>query len=233
MKILILEDEPPIADHIKWMCEDILQHKIESCTIIHCLDTAIEFLKENPIDLLFLDLNLEGENGFNILKQSVASSFHTIIISAFTDQAITAFQYGVLDFISKPFEQERLRKSFDRYFNLLDKRELETKYLAVRENNDVLLIKIENIIFFKASGNYIEAHLKNGDVKLLIKAMNRLQQILPSRFLRTHKSYLVDINEIHSYKHCGGGKYTLKLKNNINLPLSRTMYRDLKQQIQI
>ena len=84
----------------------------------------------------------------------MAGFFHTIIISAFTDQAITAFQYGVLDFISKLFEEERLRKAFGRYFNLIKKRELETKYIAVRENNDIQLLKIEDILFFKSSGNY-------------------------------------------------------------------------------
>jgi DNA-binding LytR/AlgR family response regulator len=228
VKILIVEDEPPIADHIKWMCQNILKEKLVLCKIIHSLESALIYLQNYQIDLLFLDLNLEGESGFDILKQTVSESFHTIIISAFTEQAITAFQYGVLDFISKPFEEERLKQSFDRYFNLTEKRELETNFLAIRENNNILLIKIEEILFFKSAGNYIEAHLKNGDTKLIIKAMNKLEQILPSRFIRIHKSYILDITEINSYKHSGGGLYHIELKNGKVLPLSRLVYKKLK-----
>lgn len=231
MKILIVEDEPPIADHIKWMCENILKKKLELCKINHSLESALGYLQNHQIDLLFLDLNLEGESGFEILKKSVSGSFHTIIISAFTEQAITAFQYGVLDFIPKPFEEERLRLAFDRYYNLMEGKELETKYMAIRENNDIFLLKIEDIRYFKSAGNYIEAHLKNGDTKLIIKAMNKLEKILPSRFIRIHKSYIIDLNEINSYKHSGGGLYQIELKNGKALPLSRKVYKKLKLEI--
>lgn len=233
MKLLIIEDEPPIAEHIKWMSESILQEELECCTIIHSLDAALNYLSEHQIDLLLLDLNLEGDNGFDVLKLSVSGSFHTIIISAYTEQAINAFQYGVLDFIPKPFDENRLKNAFDRYFNLLQKRELETRYLAVRENNDIQLIKISDIIYFKSAGNYIEAHLTNGDVKVIIKAMNKLEQILPARFLRTHKSYTVDSHQISAYQHKGGGVYNIQLKNGIRLPLSRLIYKKLKKKISL
>ena len=72
------------------------------------MESAFAYLKDHQIDLLLLDLNLDGGNGFDILKYTVSQSFHTIIISAYTDQAITAFQYGVLDFIPKPFRDEEL-----------------------------------------------------------------------------------------------------------------------------
>jgi len=231
LKILIVEDEPLIADHIQWMCECIIGREMQSCNVIHSLENALHYLHEHPIDLLLLDLNLEGENGFDILKQSVSGAFHTIIISAFTDQAITAFQHGVLDFIPKPFEEERLCKAFDRYFNLMEKRQLETKFLAVRENNDVFLLKIDDILYFKAAGNYIEAHLKNGGIKLIIKAMNKLEQILPARFMRIHKSYIADVHQITSYKHTGGGVYQVELSGSRILPLSRSKYKEFKERV--
>ena len=229
MRLLIVEDEPPIADHIEWMCKNILGSKLKSCKKITSLDHALEYIHKEPTDLLLLDLNLEGENGFDILKNAIAGSFHTIIISAYTDQAITAFQYGVLDFIPKPFNEKRLKKAFDRYFNRLKTRDLESKSLAVREDTSVHLIQMKEVLFFKAAGNYVEIHLMDGNMYLLTKSIGKLEQILPPRFVRVHRSYIVDLDRIESYQHAGGGTYRLKMTSGLQLPLSRDRYRELKQ----
>ena len=229
MRLLIVEDEPPIADHIEWMCKKILGSKLKSCKKITSLEHALEYIHKEPTDLLLLDLNLEGDNGFDLLRNAIAGSFHTIIISAYTDQAITAFQYGVLDFIPKPFNEKRLKKAFDRYFNRLKTRDLESKYLAVREDTSVHLIPLKEVLFFKAAGNYVEIHRKDGNRQLLTKSMGKLEQILPSRFIRIHRSYIADLNQIESYEHAGGGNYRLKMRNGAQLPLSRDRYRELKQ----
>jgi two-component system response regulator LytT len=229
MRLLIVEDEPPIADHIEWMCQKILGSQITSCKKITSLDHALEYIRKKPTDLLLLDLNLEGENGFDILKNAISGSFHTIIISAYTEQAITAFQYGVLDFIPKPFNEKRLRKAFDRYFNRQKSRDLESKYLAVRDDTSVRLIQIKDVSFFKAAGNYVEIHQTNGNVDLLTKSIGKLEQILPSRFIRVHRSYTVDLHQIDSYKHVGGGRYQIKLSHGIHIPLSRDKHKKLKQ----
>ena len=115
MRILIVEDEYSIAKDIEWNCHQLLGKKIELLQIKQTLESAYDFLVQNQIDLLLLDLNLSGKNGFDLLKDAVSGSFHTIIISAHTDQAIEAFKYGVLDFLPKPFEKDRLQKAFKRY----------------------------------------------------------------------------------------------------------------------
>ncbi len=74
-----------------------------------------------PIDVLFLDLNLNGKDGFDLLKTSVSGAFHVIIISAHTEQALKAFEYGVLDFVGKPFNKERLARALDRVFERIHK----------------------------------------------------------------------------------------------------------------
>ncbi|MBN2415770.1 response regulator transcription factor [bacterium] len=225
MKLLILEDEPPIAEHIAWMCRKILGDRITACKLIHTLDEAERYIAGHQIDILLLDLNLEGKNGYAILKRSVAGSFHTIIISAHTDQAVTAFAYGVLDFIPKPFNEQRLREAFTRYDKRTEQRELATKYIAVRETSGIHLIDIADITYIKAAGNYSEAVLRDGSVQLIVKSLNMLEKILPASFERIHKSYLINMTLLDAYQHAGGGTYRVILKDGTSLPLSRPAYK--------
>jgi two-component system response regulator LytT len=102
MRILIVEDERPTAEDIKMLVEHILNKEITSIHIETTLDSAMWYLKEKSIDVLLLDLNLNSKDGFQLLKQVVSQSFHTIVISANTNRAIEAFENGVLDFIPKP-----------------------------------------------------------------------------------------------------------------------------------
>ena len=231
MKILIVEDERPIANYIERICKKILENKIESVKIVHHLDQASEYLLKEKTDLCLLDLNLHGEDGYDLLKEAASGSFHTIIISANTDRALEAFEYGVLDFIGKPFSEERLKTAFDRYFSKKNKREKEnvkTKYLSIRKGNKNIIISIDNVIYFKAAGIYVEANLQNGKIEILDKTMDRLEQILPSNFIRVHRSYIIEISQIKSFSHIGGGKYQTTLKNDKTIPLSRQKYKEIK-----
>jgi DNA-binding LytR/AlgR family response regulator len=227
LRILIVEDEPPTARYIERCCRSVLVDKIQTLEIHHTLKDAADAVLKKPIDLCFLDLNLKGENGYELLRTAVAGSFHTIIISAHTEQAVEAFKYGVLDFIPKPFDEEDLRNSLYRYFNKVKNREIQTQYISTRNGNKNILIPVEDIIYFKAADVYVEAYLENGETKLLNKTMDRLEQLLPSEFFRIHRSYITAIPHIHSYSKAKGGTCQVFLKNGVILPLSRRRYKDL------
>lgn len=229
MRIIIVEDERPIAKYIEKLCGEILGEKIKSIHTFHTLEQASGFLDDSQVDLCLLDLNLNGEDGYELLKTAVAGSFHTIVISANTDRAVDAFEYGVLDFVGKPFDEDRLQKAFDRYFNRMERQEIPTKYLSIRKGRRNFILNVDTILYFKAAGIYVDAHLKNGKVEILDKTMDRLGQILPSRFMRIHRSYFVDISHIQHYEHLGGGTYHVNLKNGESLPLSRQKYKELHE----
>ena len=105
MFIVMVEDEPTIARRIKSMVEQILGQQITRLVHFDELDDALDFISDNPIDLLLLDLNLHGQSGFELLKLAVSKAFHSIIISAYPEKAIDAFAYGVLDFVDCDFDQ--------------------------------------------------------------------------------------------------------------------------------
>lgn len=133
MKILIIEDESRIAKRIERMTKEFFLNTLESITCLHTLSEGVIFIQQNKLDLVLLDLNLNGESGFNILKSSVSEAFHTIIISANKQEALTAFEYGVLDFIPKPFNKSRLDQAFNR---IIKKEEVTTEnlqFLAIKK----------------------------------------------------------------------------------------------------
>lgn len=228
MKILIIEDEARIAKRIQRMTIDIFGDTLQSIKHVNQLGDASACIEELDLDLVLLDLNLNGENGFELLTQVVAGSFHTIVISAYKDQAITAFEYGVVDFVPKPFNRERLQKAFDR----IVQREISdvdnTKYLAIKSRGKIKLILIEEVVYAKGAGVYSELHLYNGNKELHDKSLEKLEQLLSTSFERIHKSYLVKISEIKEIIVQSGSKYMAQLINGEMIPIGRTKYKDLK-----
>lgn len=228
MRILIVEDEKPTAEDIKYLVEQILQKEITSIHIETTLDGALLYLKEKPIDVLFLDLNLNAKDGFNILKQVVCQSFHTIIISANINRAIEAFEYGVLDFIPKPYSEERLRAAFQRLksSHALDGHAI--KYLSIKKGFEIKVIQLDEIKYFKSANIYTELHLQNDQTIIYDKSIKQLTPLLPSNYYRIHKSFVVDRDKIDSIQSLGSGKYRVILKSGDYLPVSRHKISQLK-----
>ena len=233
LHILIVEDEPPIARYIERCCRSILWKNLDALSIFHTLKDASDFIRQNPVDLCLLDLNLRGEDGYTLLREAAADSFHTVIISAYTDQAVEAFKYGVLDFVVKPFEEEDVRVALDRYFGKVKERDVATQYLSTRKGDKNVVIPLDHVAYFRAADIYVEAHLKKGGSELLSKTMDRLEHILPDRFFRIHRSYIVDISEIQSYTPVQSGACRVELHNGENLPLSRRRYKELGRRLDI
>ncbi len=228
MNILIVEDESRIAKRIERMTRAILGDALQSITHINTLQEAVKFIENNALDLVLLDLNLNGDSGFDLLTTAVSESFHTIIISAYKDQAITAFEYGVLDFVPKPFNRDRLEQALHRT-NTREKTATNTiKFLAVKKRHKVQLIPIEDVLYIKGAGTYTELFLVDGKKELHDKSLEKLEQLLSSSFERIHKSYLVKMSEIMKISVASGSKYMAELKNGEHIPVGRTKYKDIK-----
>lgn len=213
------------------MTKEFFLNTLNNITCINSLQEGVEFIKKNELDLVLLDLNLNGENGFEILQKSVSESFHTIIISANKHEALTAFEYGVLDFVPKPFNKDRLQQAFNR---IIKKEEVTTEnlqFLAVKKRTGIQLINIDNVLYIKGAGVYTEIYLNNGKKELHDKSLEKLSQLLPKTFQRIHKSYLVKINEIKDLIVQTGSKYSIRLINDEILPVGRTKYKTLKEKL--
>ncbi|TRX49017.1 response regulator transcription factor [Fulvivirga sp. M361] len=228
MNILIIEDESRIAKRIARMAHDIFGNALQSIKHINTLHEALKFIQNNSMDLVLLDLNLNGDNGFDILTTAVSESFHTIIVSAYKDQAITAFEYGVLDFVPKPFNRDRLEQAFNRAIAKEKTGTHKIKLLAIKKRGRIRLIPIENLLFIKGAGAYTELFLADGTKELHDKSLEKLEQLLSHSFERIHKSYLVKMSEVKEIIVKSGSKYMAELKNGERIPIGRTKYKDIK-----
>ncbi len=231
MHVLIIEDESRIAKRLHRMTTVFFGSVLNKIKNVDSLEEATEYLKNNTLDLVLLDLNLNGEDGFEILKSTVSESFHTIIVSAHKENAIKAFEYGVLDFVAKPFNRDRLELALNRSIQR-ERIATETiKYLGVKKRGSIQFIDVENILYVRGAGVYAELVLKNGKTELHDKSLEKLEQLLPDSFERIHKSYLLRITEMDEIQIQTGSKYTVKLKNGEVLPIGRTRYKDLKTKL--
>lgn len=231
MNILIIEDEARIARRVERMTIEFFASTSVEISICDSLQKGLDQIAYQLPDLLLLDLNLNGDNGFEILEHMVAASFHTIIVSANIDKAIIAFEYGVLDFVPKPFDQERFFKALTRFVSPAVKAEEEIKYLAVKKAGQIRLINITEIIYIKGAGIYTELHLHSGRTELHDKSLELLNQLLPDQFERIHKSYLVNFLQVEKMLINTGTRYSVLLKTGEILPVGRSKYKELKNKI--
>jgi DNA-binding LytR/AlgR family response regulator len=232
MHVLIVEDEAPAARRLERMTAELLGAAATSLTIRNSLAGAEAYLGDHCVNLVLLDLNLNGADGFELLSRLAAGSFHTIVVSASVDQALRAFEYGVLDFVPKPYDRHRLAKAFDR---LLAGRPAETpgmRVLSVKSMGTVRLVPVETVRFFKGADDYVELHLTNGSIELYGKSLEALCQLLPPRYCRIHKSYIVDLAAAQQIHVFGGGKYELEMRDGARLPVSRTQYQAILDKLE-
>ena len=123
MRILIIEDELTITRRLTRLAKGYFGDAIQSIG------------------------NLNGEDGFLVLKEMMSMSFHTIIVSAYKEKAITAFEYGVLDFVPKPFSEQRLAQAFGRISAKTERSGL--KFLAIQKRGISHLIEVKDIRYIK------------------------------------------------------------------------------------
>ncbi len=227
MKILVVEDEAVVGRRIELLCRRILGDHLESITLKETFEDAADTLATSPIDVLLLDLNLHGENGIQLLQTAAAGAFHTIIVSANTDYALQAFEYGVTDFVPKPFSQERLAQAFSRITDPAGRAVSPAKYLAVRKQGKIETIPLQDVAYFQGAHNYSELVLRDGRRLLHDKSLEKLGLVLPTGFERIHKSYLVRFSDIAAIHVHEGTRYEVELHSGQRLPVGRTRYRDL------
>lgn len=234
MNILILEDEMRIARRLARMTKQYFEYQPASIELCDALPKGLAYVEKHPVDLLLLDLNLNGEDGFTLLQTMVSHSFHTIIVSAHTDKAIDAFAYGVLDFVPKPFDEARLFKAFDRLKATAPAPVAEhtLQHLAVRISGSIKLVPVAHITRIQGAGNYSELLLVNGHTELHDKSMDALEQLLPpEEFIRIHRSCIIRWQDADQLLIEAGGRYAIRMKNGDILPVGRSRYKDLRNRL--
>ncbi len=230
MRILVIEDYPAIARSLGRELRRILGERVDSLEIVSDLLAARAALESAPADLLFLDLNLGGSDGFEVLGWATATSAHTIVVSANTHRAMEAFEHGVLDFVPKPVDPARLRRALERYEGS-GEREIPARWLSIRSRRGYELVALELVRRIQAAGKYSEIHLVDSQTRIHDKSHELLEAVLPVRFVRVHRSHFVNLDFARRLSVRPGGQYRLELDDAQCVPVGRTRYAALRKRL--
>ncbi|MBA3891964.1 MAG: response regulator transcription factor [Gemmatimonadaceae bacterium] len=230
MRILIVEDEPLVRERLQRLCRELLGPAAH-VTAEGTLADADETLRARPLDVLLLDLNLDGEDGFSLLRTAVASAFHTIVVSAHAERAVQAFALGVLDFVPKPFTRERLAQALARAQGVAGDEGRAMRFLGVWRTRGVGLVPVDEVCWIRADGDYSQLRLASGRYELHDKSLDRLSALLPVAFVRCHRSYLVNLAHVDRLVRERGSRYALALKDGTQLPVGRSRVGALRERL--
>jgi two-component system response regulator LytT len=224
MKIFIVEDEKVAARRLIRQIDEILPNN--KISVFYEPEEVTVAMKMQSPDLLILDLNLNGEDGFNILKSIEEKNFETIVVSANGERALEGFDLDIVDFVLKPYDKERLQKALQKFMKRRIRRR-GSKEILVKDGAVRIAVPVEQILYISGAGDYREIHCKDGKNYLHERSLEKFGEIMPNNFIRIHNSYLVDKNSIVQTMVFGGGKYEAVLENNEKLPVSRSKYKEL------
>jgi two-component system LytT family response regulator len=233
-QILIVDDEEQSCDLI----ENLLHDHFPYVGIDKAFDvnSAINKIKARTPNLIFLDVQMRGETGFDLLDKVDVSSI-VIFTTAYSEFAIKAFRYSATDYLLKPIDatefSHAVSKAFEKIKNNIDSREQLSflkEFKSVSKNPDkiavptadgFLFISINDIVYCHALGNYTEFHLTRDQKFLSSYTLGYYSEILEHhRFFRVHRSFLVNLAQIKMYKKGEGG--ILVMCNGEEVEVART-----------
>ena len=237
--VVIVEDEPPArAKLARFLAEyDDFRVVAEADTV----ESSIAAIRSASPDVIYLDIQLGTQSGFDVLDgvRGVASPL-IVFTTAYSQHAVRAFEVQALDYLLKPFDQDRFRNSIERVRAALgepDRSDLEermrrlladmpgrpapVKQILVREGERAFFIAAEAIQRVSAAGNYVEVQAA-GKVHLVRESLSDfIAQLDASEFLRVHRSHVVRVGFIAELRPMFHGDYELVLRDGQTLSLSR------------
>jgi DNA-binding LytR/AlgR family response regulator len=225
-KCIIVDDEPAahyvLANYIKQNPE--LELVFQGYNGIE----AMNYLRENKVDLMFLDINMPEISGMELLK-IIPTHPKTILTTAYSEFALESYDYGVIDYLLKPIYFPRFLKAVDRFFATenvkIKEEETIVNSVSVKVDGYFMDIELDQLLFAQSFGNYVKMHTTKRTYLASITT-SELEKCLPEKtFMRIHKSYIVALDKIDVIE-----KDFVIIKNE-KLPIGITYKRELSDRL--
>lgn len=243
IKVIIIDDEE--------LARTVVRKYLTAFNVIEIIDEcangfeAIKKINENKPDLIFLDIQMPKISGFEMLEV-IDDPPAIIFTTAYDKYAIKAFEVNAVDYLLKPFSQERFNESVNKALERIKNKDLQSKSveklvnydlnekeflerIVVKDGTKIIVVPVDDVKYLEAQDDYVMIHSENGKF-MKQKTMKYFEEHLdPNNFIRVHRSYIVSlprINKIESYQK---DSYRIVLNDNEKLPVSRTGYSKLKE----
>ena len=254
LRVLIVDDEPLGRQRI----EDLVRKdpSIEIAGTAADGTAAVQAIRTLRPELVFLDVQMPGMTGLDVIRELGPDEMPaTVLVTAYDKHALEAFELAAVDYVVKPFDDERLEEAIKRARRLVGASEshflrermmellraesdglkaVRTSWLeriAVETRGKVKYIQVREVLYIVAAGPYAELFV--ADRKHLVRmSMNTLEEQLdPQRFMRIHRSAIVQLAMIDVLHKAPGGDYEIQLRNGIRLSVSRTRLEELERRM--
>ncbi|HTE51778.1 MAG TPA: LytTR family transcriptional regulator DNA-binding domain-containing protein [Kofleriaceae bacterium] len=243
IRVLLVDDEPLARDRLR----RLLEPDPDIVVVGECADgvEAIAAIREKAPDLVFLDVQMPEKGGFDVLDELGPDDLPAIVfVTAYDHHAIKAFEVSALDYLLKPFDEDRFARTLARVKahlrgeddevhrrtlalveELRHPRHRPLDRLLIRASGRLVFLRTDEIDYIEAEGNYVRVHAGAADHQLR-ETLSRLEtQLDPDRFLRIHRSTIVNLDRVKEIQPLFHGEHRVVLRDGTELTLSRG-YRD-------
>jgi len=231
-KAIIIDDEEMARTLLNGMVNEYCP-SVEVMELCKDLPSGIKSIHKHKPDLVFLDIEMPGHSGLELLDffNDKEINFSIIFVTAYNKYAIQAFKLSAIDYLLKPIEETDLKNAIELFqkSNIRNKESFavlkenmngnQTKKIALHTLNTVTFVEISNILYFQGDGAYTKVLLKDNKTITLSKGLKNFENMLANtpEFFRCHKSYIANLNHITEYNKSQGGYLILDKTHEISV----------------
>jgi two-component system LytT family response regulator len=214
MKAIHIDDERDSLEVMRMLLTECCP-QVQLVASVTSVDEGMKAIKEHKPDVLLLDIEMPGKNGFALLDELRDYDFQVIMIIGYEDYALKAIKYSALDYLLKPLDADDLCRAVEKvsaakeaglirlghYRTLLEQEDEEYNSLMIASSNGYKNIDINDLVYLRSeAGSYCVLHFTDGTKEVVPKSMNHFESLLPSkRFHRIHRSHIVNIRAVRSF----------------------------------
>ena len=240
MKAIIVDDERLARKELTSLLAE--HNEIEIIGEAANIDEAEEMIRESNPDLVFLDIQMPGGTGFDLLEKLDAVP-QVIFITAYDEFALKAFEVSALDYVLKPVQPERLAEAIKK-LNRVEEDHRETRdtdeqklglndQVFVKDGDKCWFVSLSNIRLFESDGNYIKVYF-DGNRPMIHKLLNSLDQKLdPRSFFRASRKHIVNLSWVENIEPWFNGGLMVRLKGGDKVEVSRRQAAKFKEMMSL
>ncbi len=235
LKAIIVDDEPYCCEALSTLLEDSAD--VELIAVCYNAADALVAIRQHSPDLVFLDVEMPKMNGFEMLEQLPSVNFHLIFTTSYDQYALKAIRFSAIDYLLKPIDSEELQNAVKKVVQRSPKpiaQQLEIlmqkihspstpiNKIAMPTMEGLQMIQVDSIISCESDSNYTILHLKDKKKKVASTTLKEIEELLEDHsFVRVHRCYLVNLNEIEKYLKGEGGYLVMSDGSTIDVSRSK------------